>query len=230
MKKLKQFINYFTKFEKILWSVSVILILSAFIFLENNGVLTLIATLVGITALLFNAKGNPIGPLLIIVFSVLYGIISFTFRYYGEMVTYLGMSMPMAAVSLITWLRNPYKGKKSQVTVNEIKKREWIFLCFLSLAVTVVFYFILKYFGTANLIISTLSILTSFIAAYLTFRRSPYFALFYAINDTVLILMWLLASIQSLGYVSVIICFAIFLVNDFYTFVSWLKMQKKQAE
>ena len=230
MKKLKQFINYFTKFEKILWSVSVILILSAFIFLENNGVLTLIATLVGITALLFNAKGNPIGPLLIIVFSILYGIISFTFRYYGEMVTYMGMSLPMAAVSLITWLRNPYKGKKSQVTVNEIKKKELIFLCFLSVVVTVIFYFILKYFGTANLIISSLSIFTSFIAAYLTFRRSPYFALAYAINDLVLIVMWILASLKSLGYVSVIICFAIFLVNDSYTFVSWLKMQKKQAE
>ena len=206
------------------------LILSAFIFLENNGVLTLIATLVGITALLFNAKGNPIGPLLIIVFSILYGIISFTFRYYGEMVTYMGMSLPMAALSLITWLKNPYKGKRSQVTVNEIKTKELIFLCFLSVVVTVIFYFILKYFGTANLIISSLSIFTSFIAAYLTFRRSPYFALAYAINDLVLIVMWILASLKSLGYVSVIICFAIFLVNDSYTFVSWLKMQKKQAE
>lgn len=230
MSKIKSFLAYFTRFEKILWSVSVILILSAFIFLENNGVLTLIATLVGITALLFNAKGNPIGPLLIIVFSILYGIISFTFRYYGEMVTYMGMSLPMALLSLITWLKNPYKGKRSQVTVNEIKKKELIFLSILSVVVTVIFYFILKYFGTANLIISSLSIFTSFIAAYLTFRRSPYFALAYAINDLVLIVMWILASLKSLGYVSVIICFAIFLVNDSYTFVSWLKMQKKQAE
>ncbi len=230
MNKLKSFLGYFTRFEKILWSVSVILILSAFIFLENNGTLTLIATLIGITALLFNAKGNPIGPLLIIVFSILYGIISFTFRYYGEMVTYMGMSLPMAALSLITWLKNPYKGKKSQVTVNEIKKKELIFLSILSVVVTVIFYFILKHFGTVNLIISSLSIFTSFIAAYLTFRRSPFFALAYAINDLVLIVMWILASLKSLGYVSVIICFAIFLVNDSYTFVSWLKMQKKQAE
>lgn len=230
MNKLKSFLGYFTRFEKILWSVSVILILSAFIFLENNGTLTLIATLIGITALLFNAKGNPIGPLLIIVFSILYGIISFTFRYYGEMVTYMGMSLPMAALSLITWLKNPYKGKKSQVTVNEIKKKELIFLSILSVVVTVIFYFILKHFGTANLIISSLSIFTSFIAAYLTFRRSPFFALAYAINDLVLIVMWILASLKSLGYVSVIICFAIFLVNDSYTFVSWLKMLKKQAE
>lgn len=229
MKRLNQFFNYFTKFEKILWSVSVILIISTFIFLENNGLLTLIASLVGITALLFNAKGNPVGPLLIIVFSILYGIISFSFAYYGEMITYVGMSLPMAVLSLFTWLKNPYKGKKSQVTVNIVKKKEVAFLILLSIVVAFIFYFILKYFNTANLILSTVSVLTSFIAAYLTFRRSPFFALAYAINDIVLIAMWILASIKNLGYVSVIICFAIFLVNDSYTFVSWLKMQKKQA-
>ena len=230
MNKIKSFLNYFTKFEKILWSVSVVLIISAFIFLENNGLMTLIASVIGITALLFNAKGNPIGPLLIIVFSILYGIISFSFAYYGEMITYVGMSLPMAVLSLITWLKNPFKGKKSQVTVNIVTKKEVAFLMLLSIVVTFIFYFILKYFNTANLILSTLSVLTSFVAAYLTFRRSPFFAFAYALNDIVLIVMWILASIKSLGYVSVIICFLIFLVNDTYTFICWLKLQKKQTE
>lgn len=228
MKKLKLFFDYFTKFEKILWSVSVILIISTFIFLENNGLLTLIASIVGITALLFNAKGNPVGPLLIIVFSILYGIISFSFAYYGEMITYVGMSLPMAVLSLVTWLKNPYKGKKSQVTVNAVKKKEIALLILFSIGVAILFYFILKYFNTANLILSTVSVLTSFIAAYLTFRRSPFFAFAYALNDVVLIAMWILASIKNLGYVSVIICFLIFLVNDLYTFICWLKLQKKQ--
>lgn len=230
MNKIKAFFNYFTKFEKILWSVSVILIISTFIFLENNGLLTLIASLVGITALLFNAKGNPVGPLLIIAFSILYGIISFSFAYYGEMITYVGMSLPMAVLSLVTWLKNPYKGKKSEVTVNIVKKKEMLLLILLSIVVASIFYFILKYFNTANLILSTVSVLTSFIAAYLTFRRSPFFAFAYALNDIVLIAMWILASIKNLGYVSVIICFLIFLVNDSYTFVSWLRLQKKQSK
>ncbi len=42
-----------------------------------------------------------------IIFSLLYGIISYTFSYYGEMITYLGMTMPMAVFALISWLRNP---------------------------------------------------------------------------------------------------------------------------
>ena len=99
----------------------------------------------------------------------------------------------------------------------------------LSLFVTIAFYFILKKFNTANLLPSTLSITTSFIAAYLTFRRSPYFALIYALNDIVLIVLWILASLENITYVSVVVCFVVFLLNDLYGFLSWKKMQKRQS-
>ena len=229
MKKLKQFISYFTKFELALWCSSVALIIASYLIFDRNGYLTLIASLIGVTSLIYNAKGNPIGQVLMIIFSVFYGIISFGFAYYGEMITYLGMSAPMALVALISWLKNPYKGNKAQVKVNQIKRKEIIIMLLLSLVVTVAFYFILDYFNTANLILSTLSVTTSFIAAYLTFRRSPYYAFAYALNDIVLIVMWILASLKSIEYVSVIICFLVFLANDLYGFVSWLKMEKQQG-
>ena len=90
--------------------------------------------------------------------------------------------------------------------------------------------FILKYFNTANLIPSTFSVSTSFLAAYLTFRRSPYFALAYASNDVVLIVLWVLASLKDISYISVVICFIVFLVNDLYGFISWLRMMKRQEK
>ena len=99
----------------------------------------------------------------------------------------------------------------------------------LTIIVTVVFYFILKYFNTANIIPSTLSVTTSFVAVYLTFRRSPYFALAYATNDIVLIVLWILASIYDTRYISVVVCFVAFLFNDVYGFISWQKMKKRQG-
>ncbi|MBO5410263.1 MAG: nicotinamide mononucleotide transporter, partial [Clostridia bacterium] len=172
--------------------------------------------------------GNPFGQLLMVIFSILYGIISYSFAYYGEMATYLGMTGPMALFALISWLRNPYKGKRSVVAVNRISGKEVIFILVLTAVVTVLFYFILGYFNTANMLPSTLSVTTSFIAVYLTFRRSPWFALAYAANDIVLIVLWILAALQDISYVSVIVCFAVFLVNDLYGFFSWLKMEKSQ--
>lgn len=225
---MKRILNYFTKVEIVLWSSSTILILSSFLIFDRENYLTLLASIIGVTSLIFCAKGNPIGQLLMIIFSIVYGVISYSFAYYGEMITYLGMSGPMAVFSLIAWLRNPYKGKKSQVKVNRVSRKEIVFMLALSVVVTILFYFILKHFGTANLVFSTLSITTSFIAVYLTFRRSPYFALVYALNDLVLIVLWVYATIIDINYVSVLICFIVFLINDIYGFINWLKMEKKQ--
>ncbi len=222
--------HYFTKTELTLWSSSTVGILIAFFLFDRTNLLTLVASLIGVTSLIFNAKGNPIGQLLMVIFSILYGIISYTFRYYGEMITYLGMTGPMALFALIAWLRHPFKGNKAEVAVNRLGKTEVFGMLLLSVAVTATFYFILDHFHTANMIPSTLSVTTSFIAVYLTFRRSPYFALAYAANDLVLILLWTLAARENVTYISVIICFVMFLINDLYGFISWRAMEKRQAQ
>lgn len=221
--------RYFTKAEWLLWGSSVTLILAAFLLYDRENYMTLLASLIGVTSLIFNAKGNPIGQILMIVFSLLYGVISYRFAYYGEMATYLGMTGPMALLALISWLRNPYQGNKAEVAVNRIGRLEWVFLLILSAVVTVIFYFILEHFGTANMLPSTLSVTTSFIAVYLTFRRSPFFALAYAANDIVLVILWCLAAAYNSSYVSVVMCFALFLVNDVYGYISWRRMEQRQS-
>lgn len=227
---LKKFLNYFTKGEIALWLCSVTAITVSFLIFDRTSWLKLAASLIGITALIFNAKGNPAGQILIIVFSALYGTISYSFAYYGEMITYMGMSAPMALLAFISWIRNPYNGNRSEVRVNRIKRGEVIFMLILTAAVTVAFYFILERFGTANLIPSTISVTTSFIAVYLTFRRSEFYALAYAANDMILIVLWVMAAFADISCLSVIICFAMFLVNDLYGFINWRKMRKRQAD
>ena len=220
--------RYFTNLEIAIWSSSVVLIVTAFLIFDRGSFLSLAASLVGVTSLIFCAKGNPVGQVLIIIFSLLYGAISYSFEYYGEMITYLGMSMPMAALALVSWLKNPYKGNAAEVKVNVISVKETVLMLLMSVPVTVLFYFILDNFGTANLIPSTVSVTTSFLAVYLTFRRSPCYALAYAANDVVLIVLWIMASLEDVKYVSVVACFIAFLVNDIYGYVSWCRMKKRQ--
>lgn len=226
---IKKLLRYFSKTELILWSISTVFVVSSFCLFDGENYLTLCASLIGVTSLIFNAKGNPFGQLLMVIFSLLYGIISFTFAYYGEMITYLGMTMPMAIFALISWLKNPYEGNRAEVKVNTLGKRETVFAFLLTAVITLLFYFLLAYFNTANLLLSTLSIATSFLAVYLTFRRSPHFALAYATNDIVLIALWVLASISDMRYISVVVCFTAFLVNDIYGFISWRKIKTRQT-
>lgn len=221
----KQF--YFSKAEIILFLAAVIIIVTSFLLFDRRNYLTLCASLIGVTSIIFNAKGNPIGQLLMLAFSAVYGVISWSFAYYGEMMTYLGMTAPMAIVALVSWLRHP-SGKRAEVKINKLKPSEYVLAFILTTAVTFGFYFILEYFDTANLVPSTISVATSFIAAYLTFRRSPFFSLAYAANDVVLIVLWSLAAAKDLSYVSVIACFSAFLLADVYGFINWKKLYVTQ--
>lgn len=225
---IKSVFKNFSLTDYSIWIASMGIIISFFGLFDGKNFLSLTASLIGVTSLIFAAKGHPLGQVLIIIFSAIYGYISFDFSYYGEMITYLGMTAPMAAISLISWLRNPFHDNPTEVRVNTLKINEIVLIPFITVAVTVIFFFVLKYFHTANLFTSTLSVSTSFTAAYLTFRRSAFFALAYALNDAVLIVLWAMAVSKDISSLSVLICFVMFLVNDLYGFKSWLDMKKRQ--
>lgn len=230
MKKTKISRTCFSLPEISLWASSTLLIVLSFCIFDRNNYITLAASLIGTTSILLNAKGNPLGQVLMVLFSLIYGYISYAVAYYGEMITYLGMTMPMAVLSLVSWIKHPYKGKRSTVAVNRLPKWELVVILPISGVVTAIFHFVLRAFHTANILPSTLSVTTSFLAVYLTFRRSPYFSVAYALNDIVLLILWSLASIKSTEYVSVTVCFFTFLINDIYAFISWKKMEKQQKE
>lgn len=216
-----------TKFELVLWITSVIIVFLSFILSPIKDYLSLTASLIGVTALIFVAKGYVSGQILTVIFSLFYGAVSFLFAYYGEMITYLFMTSPMAILAAIEWYKNPYKNS-DEVKIKKITMFQFSILMMLSIIVTIIFYFILKALNTANLIFSTISITTSFLASGLTFLRSPYYALAYALNDIVLIILWILASIQDASYTPMIFCFVMFLLNDIYGFINWQRMQLRQ--
>lgn len=208
--------------EWALWLCSLLAAIVSNLLSGNVGVLTPVAVCIGITSLIFAAKGNVWSQILMIIFSILYGIISWRSHYWGEMITYLGMTLPMAVWSTITWLKNPSENGK-EVAIQKLTKKHAVGLIFFGIITTAVFCFILKALDTPNIFFSTLSITTSFFAAALTMLRSPFYALGYAANDIVLIVLWISASLNDPQYIPVAVNFAIFFFNDMYGFISWKK-------
>lgn len=223
-------IKTLTKREWSIWLGSIIIVLISNLATKDFDLLTLVAALTGVTSLIFAAKGNVWGQVLMILFSILYGIISFRFRYWGEMMTYLGMTLPMAVWSTITWIENTSENNGNEVQIQSLSKKHIVALCISGIIVTAVFYYILKSFNTPNIIFSTISIITSFIAASLTMLRSSYYAVWYAANDVVLIILWVLASLKDPAYIPVVVNFSIFFMNDMYGFMSWKQRELEQAE
>lgn len=231
MKLIKEIVDSFkdlTKTEWIILFISWITVIISFMFSTDGSILSLIASLIGVTALIFVAKGYVLGQLLSVVFSVLYGIVSYSQAYYGEMITYLGMTGPIALAAFISWMRHPYKDTK-EVEVSRLTKKSFVILTLATIAVTTAFYFILKALGTASLVVSTVSIATSFFAASLTFLRSHYYGLAYASNDIVLIVLWVIAAIKDPSYIPMIMCFVAFLINDIYGFINWKRLSRVQT-
>lgn len=229
MKNYQNPFKTLTKLEWMIWIISLIIISISFLLFTNKNIITLFASLIGVTALIFIAKGDPLGQFLTIIFAIFYSIISFKYKYYGEMITYVGMTAPIALLTTISWFKNPYEKGKNEIKVSIIRFTTLIIILFLTLIVTIGFYFILKYFNTSHLFISTISIATSFFASTLTFLRSPYYGIAYGMNDVVLIILWILATIADNSNFPMIICFIAFLVNDCYGFINWQKIKHRQT-
>lgn len=217
-------IKNLTKKEWILWMGSLAIVILSNLLSTDIDVLTLVSACVGITSLIFAAKGNVWAQILMVVFSILYGLISWQFRYWGEMITYIGMTMPMAVWSTITWIKNPSESGQ-EVEIQKLTRKHVAGIAAAGVIVTAVFYMILKALDTPNILFSTISITTSFLAASLTMLRSSYYALGYASNDIILIVMWVLASIENPAYIPVVVNFIIFFFNDMYGFVSWKRRE-----
>lgn len=229
MDKIKKIFNYFTITEKFIWLGSFLLITILFFIFDSSNLLSYISSIVGITALIFMAKANPIAHILFIVFSAFYAYMSFINAYYGEVFDYIILTIPLSIISLISWFKNlNTKNNILETKISSINIKQTVFISILSITVAIIMYFILKYFGTSNLLISTFSVTTNFFAASLSIKRSHYFALAYAFNDIVLIILWSMQLANDFSYIIMVVYFFITLLNDIYIFISWIRLRDKQ--
>ena len=127
---IKKALKSLTKFEIILWIISILVIIVSYLGQEHS-LLNIITSIIGITGVLFLAKAHVLGPMLFVLFAVLYAVISYTFRYYGEAITYLVMDLPISIASIISWIRNPYRNT-STVKINNLKP--WHFIAVFALS------------------------------------------------------------------------------------------------
>ena len=224
--------NPFKTLEKKEWVIyltSLTIVIASNFFAKEIDVINFLATVLGVTALIFIAKGFVLGQVLCVIFAALYSITSFKFRYYSEIITYLGMTAPISIFTIIVWIKNPAKKGESVVKIRRFTGKECLTTLLLTALVTVVFYIILKWLNTPNLIVSTVSIATSFLASYMMLRRVSFYAIGFALNDIVLIVLWSIASFQDLTCLAMVACFLMFLINDLYGFIRWKMREVEQG-
>jgi nicotinamide mononucleotide transporter PnuC len=225
--KFKRIIKYFTPFEWAMWLGGILIILIGFLLGEDKNYLSLLSSILGISCIIFNAKGNVWGQVIAIGFALTYGTLAYTKAYYGEMIIYFALMLPIHIASIVTWVKNKNgNAKGNEVKINSLSKREYVIASVAGCALTVGFYFLLKVLKTDNLIVSTISLISSLAAAYLMLRRCEYFAICF-----VVIVLWSLKlSTDGISVLPSVLSFIIFLLNDSYSFINWKRIKKRQRQ
>ena len=214
-------------YELLVLGIGEVAVIVSFICTSEKNWLSLFSSVIGIFVVMSTSKGLVIAPIVNIAFNVLYSIESITQKYYGEAIIYIFLMMPIAVFTIIQWLKNKNPERQEEVLVGKMKKIEYLFLVIATIVLTIAFYYLLKALGTNELIVSTISLVTSVVASYLLIRRSSYYAIGFILNDIVLIVLWGLASAKDIALLPQTICFVAFLLSDAYGFIRW-KMEEKQ--
>lgn len=229
MRKLKDYFADWTKFELGLLITGLsISILSSIIF-HGNAIDTLYTSSYLLTALLM-AKGKVECYLIGFVSVFFYGIVSYNQGYYGELLITAFLTFPIMIIGLKSWLKHQ-DSQDDVVIISSLSKTE-ITIAFASqLLLFWLYYFILKFFGTDLLAISSLSVVTSVLASYFEARRSELSLYCYIANDFVIITLWLIPIIGgSTDLIPVLVGPLLLLVNDIYGSINWRKIKKHQKE
>lgn len=214
------------KFEKTLLFVSIILISISGI-INKSEILTIITSFFMIICALTQAKGKVISQFIGVIAIILYSIVAFKNQYYGEVIIYVLVLLPMYIVGIYSWITNKNETTNT-VNQNDLSKKEWIILGILDVLLFGILYFILKYFNTNQIIVSTLSMLASLMANYLIVRRNKYSFLFYIINDLILIILWGIPVLQGdFTLIPILIDPILLLINDSYGWKNWNKNEKE---
>lgn len=226
---MKKVLKNWNIFETLFLIISLIILILCFILSQDKNIFSLIASILGIITVLCGAKGLVVAPMINIIYNIIYIALSISQRYYGEVLIYIFLMIPLNIITIISWLKNKSKENKDIVKVNILSKKEYFYIITITILITIGFYFLLKALNTNELLVSTISLTDTLLASYLMLRRSSNYAIAYIVNDIVLITLWGL-SIKNSGttYLPIVISFIIFLFNDIYGLINWKKMEKNQ--
>lgn len=227
--RIMNFFKDWSLFEKILLIGSIILVSLIGIIFKSD-LLTVSCSIVGIITALLLAKGKYLGQFFGILIVILYSIVSFKNKFFGEVIIYLAIMLPMYILGIISWIKHQNK-KTNSVEVSKITKIEWLIVALASCICFIGIYFLLKSFNTEELFISSLSVIDSLFAIYLQIRRSKYSFYFYVINDLVLILLWGIPCISgNVVLIPMLMNPIINLINDTYGIINWQKLEILQKQ
>lgn len=228
IQKTLRYFSDWTWFER-LWLLSFTFITIYLFFVLDDTIIGLCASLTGMFSVVLVAKGKTTNYYPGIVNVVLYAIVAYGQKYYGEVMLNLLYFLPMQFIGLLMWRKNGLsESKQDDVKIAVMSSRArigWTALCILA---TIVYAFVLKKMGGALPYLDSLTAVLSIIAMIFMVKRLVEQWVVWIVIDVVTIYMWLVAFLHDGGAISILVMWSAYLVNAVYGLTNWIKQYRLQ--
>ena len=229
MENVKKFFKDIKWYEYLFVEISLVVMITLSIAFHSH-IFYILSSTFGVVGVLFLTKVNVVGIFVGIVQIVFYSIISYLNGFYGEMVNNLCVTLPLYIANLITWLKNLYS-KNGQVKINSsISWKEVVAAIGVVVILSVGMFFVLDYFNTTMVFVSTLSFTFNTLAIYFLARRSSLNFVFYIFNNIANFTMWgtLIITTHDLSMFITLINVVVYFLLNCYGLFNWFMTRKKQ--
>ena len=186
----------------------------------------IVSALTGIWCVVLTGKGKVSNFLFGIVNVILYAIISWQAKYYGEVMLNLLYYLPCSFIGLFVW------GKHVDQTSGEVVKQKMspktgLLVYAATLAGVIGYGFVLKRIGGMLPFVDSASTVLSVVAQILCLKRLAEQWLLWIVIDVVTVGMWAYNYIHGGESIATLLMWIVYLLNALFMYIKWRKDVKE---
>jgi len=224
--KIKQEFSGWKKWQ-IFWMLFANIMILSISLYQGDTAIGIVASITGVICVILCGMGRVSNYLFGTVNVVLYAIVAWKAKYYGDVMLNVFYYFPTNILGWILWK------KHVNVEDNTIYKKRmtWkqdILLALISIVSVFAYSYILTLMGGNLPIIDSMSTVFSVIAQILMIKRFTEQWIIWIVVDGVSVIMWIAALFTEGASIAVLLMWSVYLINAVIMFIKWYQDTKKQ--
>ena len=216
------------KLWEVVWLFSACAVIAALSVYWHDTVMGIISATTGVACVVCTGKGKLSAYIFGAVNVILYAIISFHARYYGEVMLNTLYYFPMQFYGFYVWNRHMNK-ETHEVEKKRMTKAGRGKLVFATAAGTAAYGFVLKALGGALPFVDALSTVASVVAMVISVKMYMEQWIIWIVVDVVTVIMWAAAFANGNESMATLLMWVVYLGNAIIMYFKWAKEAKADA-
>lgn len=211
------------------WEIAWLLICCAVIMALSvywkDSVIGIISATTGVACVVCTGKGKLSAYIFGVVNILLYALISFEAKYYGEVMLNLLYYFPMQFYGFYVWKKNMNE-ETHEVKKRKMPKKHFGIVLVVIFVATLIYGTFLKYLGGNLSYVDALSTVVSVVAMVISIKMYLEQWILWLIVDAVTVVMWGIAFANGSDSIATLLMWIVYLGNAFVMYVKWYREVK----